>query len=93
MSSGYIGISVDEPPYLRIVIAGLEIVERGFNVLGLSARPIYTQSVSTRNRMDFVWVFLWVYIALQFTDKLPNVDLGAVRQHVAIVSLVMALPL
>ena len=32
--------------------------------------------------MDFVWVFLRMYIDLQLTDKLPNVDLGAVGRHV-----------
>ena len=32
--------------------------------------------------MDFVWVFLRMYIDLKITDKRLNVNLGAVGQHV-----------
>ena len=36
----------------------LTIVERGLSVLGLSAKPDCTQSVPTRNHLDFVWVLV-----------------------------------
>ena len=49
-------IGIDESADLRIVITGLEVVERGLSLLGLTARPIYTQSVPIRNRGDFVLV-------------------------------------
>ena len=35
-----VGISVDEPAYFGIVITGLEVVERGLSVLGLTMMPI-----------------------------------------------------
>jgi hypothetical protein len=39
LSSGNKGVGIGEPPHLWIVITGLEIVERGLGVLGLS--PMY----------------------------------------------------
>jgi len=49
-------ICIDESAHLGIVISGLEVVECGLSVLVLATTAIYTQSVPTRNRMDFVWV-------------------------------------
>ena len=49
--------------------------------------------IPTRNRMDFVWVILRRYIDLQLTDKLPNIEIGAIGQRVANGIALMVLPL
>lgn len=49
--------------------------------------------IPTRNRMDFVWVILRRYIELQLTDKLPNIEIGAIGQRVANGIALMVLPL
>ena len=58
MASGGINVRINKSTQLRIVITGLEIVERGLSVLGLARRPVFHQSVPTRNPCDFVWVSL-----------------------------------
>ena len=56
-TAGYGSIIVEEISRLRIVITGLEVVERGLSVLGISTMPVYTQSVPTQNSEFRVGIF------------------------------------
>ena len=48
-TAGYGSIIVEEISRLRIVITGLEVVERGLSILGLTAGSFYSHSIPTRN--------------------------------------------
>ena len=48
LSGAGVGIRIDESAQFGIVIARLEIVERGLSVLGLSAMPIHTLYTHTK---------------------------------------------
>ena len=67
MSSGYIVIRVDESTHLRIIITGLEIVERGLSLLGLTTIPDYALDTHTKPQGFRVGI-LRMYIDLQITN-------------------------
>jgi hypothetical protein len=50
LAGGGVGISIDEPSHLGIIITGLDVVERGPSVLRLTARPIFAFSSPTKSR-------------------------------------------
>ena len=83
LSTTCIAVTIDKSTHRRIVISALEVVERGFSVLGLTATPDYALDTHTKPHGFRVGIFLRMYIDLQLTNKFPNVDLCAVRQHVA----------
>ena len=45
LSGAGVGICIDESAQFGIIISGLEIVERGLSILGLTARTIYSHYV------------------------------------------------
>ena len=81
MSSGGVNIRINKPTHRRVVISALEVVERGLSVLGLTAMPDYALDTHTKPHRFRVGI-LRRYIDLQLTDKLPNVEIGAIGQHV-----------
>ena len=83
LAGGDEGIGIEESAELWVVISALEIVEPGLSVLGLTAMPDCTLDTHTKPHGFRVGIFLRMYIDLQLTNKFPNVDLCAVRQHVA----------
>ena len=64
LSGAGVGIGIDESAQFGIVITGLEVVERGLSVLGLTTILDYTLLIPTRNRTDFVWVFRFLVSCL-----------------------------
>ena len=59
MTSRCIGVGVDEPAHIGIVITGLEIVERGLSVLGLTAMPDYALDTHTKSCGFRVGILCW----------------------------------
>ena len=49
MTGAGVGVSINESTQLGIVITGLEIVERGLSILGLTAMSVHMQFLPTRN--------------------------------------------
>ena len=59
------GISIEESTDLRIVISALEIVERGFSVLGLTTMPDYALHTHTKPHGFRVGIFtIWCFSVL-----------------------------
>ena len=50
LASGCVGVGVDEPAYFGIVITGLEVVERGLSVLGLTVRSFCSALYPPQNQ-------------------------------------------
>jgi hypothetical protein len=71
LSGAGVGIGIDESAHLRIVIAGLEVVEGGFSVLGLSARIVYTQAAPHETARvscgDFSYLAISGHIEIDYT--------------------------
>ena len=59
LAGGCVGVGVDESAQFGIIIAGLEVVERGLSVLGLTVRP-FTAFLPPRNPANFVGVSKWL---------------------------------